>query len=122
MHPSGKLFYHTRRIDLFRIYQYLALACNGFLSNINIPFTRAVSIRKATVHLLEYLTPFVLHWLWYIYAIITSDHGITMTSALLHKGPVSQERSPHSVSTAFEKVSDRRDARCAVTSNAVETM
>jgi len=90
MHPSGKLFYHTRRVDLFRIYQYLALhvACNGFLSNINIPLTRTVSIRKATVHLLEYLTPpFVLHWLGYIYAILTSDHGITMTSLVTPQRP-----------------------------------
>jgi len=36
--------------------------------------------------------------------------------------PVTPERRPQSVSRTFKKVADRRDARSAVASNAVETL
>jgi len=38
------------------------------------------------------------------------------------KTPVTPERRPYSVPTAFKKIAERRGARCANASNAVQTL
>jgi len=38
------------------------------------------------------------------------------------KSPVTPERRPHNVFTAFKTVADRRVARCKVASNSMETL
>ena len=49
------------------------------------------------------------------------EHDVSCNSAL-HKTPVTPEWRPYSVPTAFKKIAERRGARCANASNAVETL
>jgi len=49
------------------------------------------------------------------------EHRVLL-NYILGKSPVTPQRRPHSVSTAFQKVADRRGARSAVASNALETL
>jgi len=51
------------------------------------------------------------------------DHaGCTQAILAVSKTPVTPEWRPYSVPTAFEKIAERRGARCANASNAVQTL
>jgi len=60
--------------------------------------------------------------LWKLPAYLSRQHCCSSEDMyFVSKSPVTPERRPHSVSTAFKNVADRRGARRAVVSNAVET-
>ena len=61
---------------------------------------------------------FILDLLSYVLHV----HNVNLTKNIIHKTPVTPEWRPYSVPTAFKKIAERRGARCANASNAVQTL
>ena len=83
--------------------------------------SRKVAYVQNDYHYTSSVTNMLRELKWSTHEQRRNQASLTMLHKI-HKTPVTPELRPYSVPTAFKKIAERRGARCANASNAVQTL